>query len=339
MNSDELTRRSPNSETHCSVGALRKGDRINGTVLLVQDSNFKQTRDGKYFIQMVLRDRTGSVRAVRWEASHDLFASFSSTDFVQVTGRVEEFQQNLQVVVDKIKKVSPTDVDLADFLPTSVRSPDEMEQELLEHIAAMADPDLRALLVAIVEDPEIRPHLLRCPAGKTLHHAYLGGLLEHILSLINSAKLIVKNYPQLNVDLLVTAAVVHDLGKIQELSYERAFGYTDRGQLVGHIGLGILILAEKTQSLPNFPQDHRMHLEHIIASHHGELEFGALKVPMTSEAMAFHFIDNLDAKMAMLTDLERELRPSSSEPGGARWTEYKPALSRRIYFPCGSSAQ
>ena len=313
---------------------MRKGDRINGTVLLVQDSNFKQTRDGKYFIQMVLRDRSGSVRAVRWEASHELFASFSSADFVRITGRVEEFQQNLQVVVDKITKVSPADVELADFLPTSSRPAAEMERELLEHIAAMTDPHLRDLLVAIAENPEIRPQLLRCPAGKTLHHAYIGGLLEHILSLVNASKLIAKNYPRLNVDLLVAASVIHDLGKVRELSYDRAFGYTDQGQLVGHIGLGLLMLTEAAKSLPDFPQEHLVHLEHIIASHHGELQFGALKVPMTPEAIAFHFLDNMDAKMAMVEDLERELPPQRNDkPDEARWTEFKPALGRRIYFP------
>ena len=315
------------------VSSLRKGDRIDGEVLLVEASNFKQTRDGKYFIQLVLRDRTGAVRAVRWEASHDLYQSFSAGDFIRINGRVEEFQQNPQVVIDRIEKVAAETVNSDDFLPVSKRGAEEMERELQGHVAAIRNPHLRNLLTSFLEDPDIRRGLIRCPAGKTLHHAYLGGLLEHILSLIGAARLLAKNYPRLDADFLVAAAFLHDIGKISELTYSSSFGYSDRGQLVGHIGVGLVMIAEKVSLLRDFPEETRVHLEHIIASHHGLPEHGALKVPMTAEAIAFHFLDDLDAKMAMVEDLERELPDPSAREGEGRWTDYKPALGKRIYFP------
>ena len=164
---------------------------------------------------------------------------------------------------------------------------------------------------------------------------YKRQLLEHILSLVNVAKLVASNYSNLNADILVAAAILHDIGKVRELSYERGFGYTDEGQLVGHIGLGLILITETASKLPDFPPEHLFHLQHIIASHHGVPEHGALKLPMTPEAIAFHFLDNLDAKMAMLNDMDHETGggdAQSSGPGG-RWSEYKPSLSRRIYFP------
>ena len=317
-----------------SVAGLRKGDRLNGQILLVEISNFKQTRNGKYFIQLALRDRTGSVRAVRWEASRELYNSFSQGDFVRVDGRVEEFQQNLQVVVDGIERVDDDSVPLADFLPVAARELDDMEEELLGVVAGMQNGPLKDLLLRIVTDSDTRNRLKRCPAGKSVHHAYIGGLLEHILSLIAAARQIAKLYPQLDGDLLVAAAVLHDIGKIEELSYDRTFSYTDSGQLVGHIGLGMILVSEKAKSVEGFPPELLNHLLHIIASHHGEPEHGALKTPMSAEAIAFHFIDNLDAKMAMLVNLRQEMENAEAATEQSRnWTEFKPNLGKKIYFP------
>jgi 3'-5' exoribonuclease len=300
----------------------------------VQEANFKQTRNSKYFIQLVLRDKTGSIRAVRWEATPEMFNSFTTEDFLRIDGRVEEFQQNLQIVVDALSRVPPEEVDHENFLPTSQRNLEEMERELLEAIASIQDPHVRKLLTLFVEDPEIRSRLLRCPAGKTLHHAVLGGLLEHILSLIGAVRLVVRNYPGLNVDVLTAAAFLHDIGKIHELSYQRSFSYTDEGQLVGHIGIGLLMLREKASAIPDFPKDLLYHLEHIIVSHHGLPEHGALKLPMTAEAITFHYLDNLDAKLSMLTSLREDLaRTQEITDTDRRWTDYKPPLGRRIFFP------
>ncbi len=315
-----------------SVASLQKGDRLDRVVLLVQTSNFKQTRDGKFFIQLILRDRTGTVRGVRWEASQELYRSFGEGDFIRLSGRVEEFQQKPQVVVDEVERIEAEAVNADDFLPVSSRSIDEMERELQENVASLQDPHLRALITLFIEDPEILQRLRRCPAGKTLHHAYVGGLLEHILSLMGAVRLVARNYPRLNADLLLASAFLHDIGKLHELSYTSYFGYSDRGQLVGHLGVGLVMIAEKIRRLENFPEELHTHLEHIIASHHGLPEHGALKSPMTPEAIAFHYLDNLDAKMAMLDDMEKSL-PAAGESGKGRWTDYKPALGQRIYFP------
>ena len=316
------------------VAALRKGDRIQGGVFLVEEANFKQTRNSKYFIQLVLRDRTGSIRGVRWEANQELYDSFSVEDFIKISGRVEEFQQNLQVVIDSLVPVPPDSVQHEDFLPTAARPLDEMERQLEEEVATVEDPHIRALLTAFLSDKALRRALVRCPAGKTLHHAYIGGLLEHILSLIGAAKLVVKNYPKLRRDVLIAAAILHDIGKVREISHSKAFNYTDEGQLVGHIGIGLLLLSEKAKTLPGFPEETLIHLQHIVASHHGLAEHGAIKPPMTPEAIAFHYLDNLDAKLAMLESLERELSLSGQAAGEERrWTEFKPSLGRRIFFP------
>jgi 3'-5' exoribonuclease len=316
------------------VALLRKGDRIASGVYLVEESNFKQTRNSKFFIQLVLRDRSGSIRGVRWEATQDLYESFSAQDFLRISGRVEEFQGNLQIIVDELARVPPDSVNHEDFLPVSERPAAVMERELLEEVAAVQDPHVKALLMAFLDDPEIRKSIVRCPAGKVLHHACIGGLLEHILSLMSAARLIAKNYPRLRVDILVAAAFLHDIGKIRELTYARAFNYTDEGQLVGHIGIGLLLLAEKARTIPDFPKELLVHLQHIIASHHGLAEHGAIKPPMTPEAIAFHYLDNLDAKLSMLDVLEKELQLSDEATGDdRRWTDFKPSLGRRIYFP------
>jgi 3'-5' exoribonuclease len=324
----------PPPELKTPVAQLRKGARISGTVYLVQESNFKQTRNSKNFIQLMLRDRTGTIKAVRWEASQELFGSFGAEDFVRISGRVEEFQQQLQIVVDEIVRVPPEAVDQADFLPVSPRDPAEMESELLAAVASVQDAHVKALLLSLLEDPEVRSGILRCPAGKILHHAYIGGLLEHILSLVGAARLIAKNYPALNVDLMIAAAIIHDIGKIRELSYARSFGYTDEGQLVGHLGIGLLLIAEKVRAIPDFPRELHLHLEHIILSHHGLPEHGAVKVPMTAEAIAFHYLDNLDAKLAMVAGLRKDLEIQGEiSDRERRWTDYQPALGRRIFFP------
>lgn len=317
-----------------AVSALRKGDRVANGTFLVESANFKQTRNNKYFIQLVLRDRTGSIKAVRWDASQELFSSFSSEDFLQINGRVEEFQQQLQIVVDDLRRVPPESVDFEEFLPVALRDPGEMERELLESVASVENPSIKALLSSFLEDQNIRKALLRCPAGKVLHHAYVGGLLEHILSLIGAAKLLARNYPCLNADILVAAAVLHDIGKIRELSYTHSFGYTDEGQLMGHIGIGILLLEEKAKGIPGFPDDLLLHLQHIIVSHHGLPEHGAMKPPMTPDAIAFHYLDNLDAKLAMVDSLKQELHSADeATEQERRWTDFKPSLGRRIFFP------
>jgi 3'-5' exoribonuclease len=310
----------------CDLG---KGMRVE-QVFLVEVSNFKQTRNGKFFIQLELRDRTGSIKAIRWEATSDLYESFDVDDFIRISGRVEEFQGNLQIIVDDLQPVVAEQVDLTDFLPRTSRDIPAMFLELKSIVEEVKNPFVRRLLLDFLEDPEVRSGLERCPAGKALHHAYIGGLLEHTLSLANAARRIAPNYPQLDPSLLIAGALLHDIGKIREISFTRSFGYTDIGQLVGHIPIGITWVEEKSKAIQGFPRDLLIHLQHIIASHHGLLEHGAVKAPMTAEAIAFHYLDDLDAKLGSLETIKREQRLGA---GGDRWSIWNPALGRRLFFP------
>ena len=325
----------PPSPKNCRVAGLRKGDKVSGAVFLVAASNFKQTRNQKHFIQMSLRDSSGAIKAIRWDANQRIYSSFGVDDFLRVDGRVEEFQSSLQLIVDNLERVDPRGVDTTNFLPVSDRNPLEMEQELTQAIAEVGNPHLKQLLLKVVEDPQIRPALRKCPAGKALHHAYVGGLLEHICSLIEAVRLISQHYRQLDRDVLFAAAILHDIGKVQELSFTRNFRYTDRGQLLGHIATGLAIVGEKAREIPELPDELLVHVEHIIVSHHGIPEHGALKLPMTAEAIAFHYLDNLDAKLATLMAIEQELDQQEEGRGAVpgKWTDFKPHLGRKLYFP------
>lgn len=315
---------------------LQRGQRVD-QVFLVEESNFKQTRNGKYFIQMELRDGTGSIRAIRWEASREIYESFAADDFIRVLGRVEEFQQHLQIIIDALEPRTMDSVDLSDFLPRTEKDIPQMMEELRSIIGETRNPFVRRLLQDFLEDPEVRSGLPRCPAGKSLHHAYIGGLLEHILSLACAARRLAPNYPQIDGDLLVAGALLHDIGKLRELSFSGSFRYTDYGQLVGHIPIGITWVKEKAEAIEGFPQDLRIHLEHIVASHHGLPEYGAVKPPMTAEAMAFHHLDDLDAKLASLETIRKEQKLGGGPE--SRWSLWNPVLGRRLYFPCGGNGE
>lgn len=326
-----MERIAPKAEpARISCADLQRGQRVD-QVFLIETWNFKQTRNGKYFIQMELRDRTGSIKAIRWEATPELYSSAGTDAFIRVSGRVEEFQQHLQIIVDELSPMNEDGVDLSEFLPHTTRDIPAMYAELCKLVDAVKDASLRRLLGDFLNDPEVRNGLMRCPAGKALHHAYIGGLLEHVLSLARAARCLSPNYPQIDGDLLVAGAVLHDIGKLRELSFARSFRYTDLGQLVGHIALGITWVEEKARKIPGFPADLLAHLQHIIASHHGLPEHGAVKPPMTQEAMAFHFLDDLDAKLASLDAIRKTERLGGDAL--TRWSVWNPVLGRRLFFP------
>jgi 3'-5' exoribonuclease len=321
---------SPKRPPHCLVADLRAGDRVE-QVFLIETSNFKQTRNNKCFIQAELRDRSGSIKGLRWEADRALFDRFQADRFILVTGRVEEFQQHLQIVIDAVRDVDESQVEVEFFLPRTTRDIDAMEAELHALVAGCANEDLKRLLEACLHDPEIRAGLRRAPAGKTLHHATIGGLLEHIVSLCRASDLLAKNYPQLDRDLLQTGAILHDIAKIRELAYARAFRYTDEGQLVGHIAIGVAWVWEKARALDGFPEALLTQVLHLIASHHGDPAHGAIKPPMTPEAIALHYLDNLDAKLALLETVQREQK-LGRRGSGENWSDWHPAMGTRLFF-------
>jgi 3'-5' exoribonuclease len=221
--------------------------------------------------------------------------------------------------------ISDEDVSFADFFPASAREPDEMFAELRETINGIGNEHIRALLDALMDDPEIGPRFKLAPAAKTVHHAYLGGLLEHVLSLCQLCKMTAAHYPIVDLDLLLAGAVLHDIGKIEELSYRRSFGYTDDGQLLGHIIIGLRMVGEKLRDLPDFPPKLRTLIEHILISHHGQLDFGSPKIPVFPEALLFHFLDNIDSKMENM----RVVINNDSQIEGC-WTRYVPPLERYL---------
>ena len=296
---------------------------VSAFLVQAKDVRFKKTGEG--YLSLSLSDKTGEVEAKIWENIEEFAPLFERDDFIKVKGAVQVFRKKPQLTVHKLRRLEEKDVDLADFFPRSSRDTEEMWQELGGTVAAIEDPHLRALLEKIIADPEIAARLKRAPAAKTLHHAYLGGLLEHILSLCRLAKLVLQNYSGLNQDLVIAGVLLHDLGKIYELSYSRSFNYTSDGQLLGHMILEIEILHKKLAELPDFPRPLQTLLEHLIISHHGQYEFGSPKLPMFPEALLLHYLDDMDSKLqGMQTLIAKEAALEGD------WTGFLPSLGRPL---------
>ena len=284
------------------VAELEANKVATGT-FLVQSKEIRQKKTGEPYLSLLLSDRTGDIDAKMWDNVADVMHTFERDDFVRVKGLLQIYNNRPQLTIHKMQKVDEATVDLADFLPASKRDPGEMFRELRGIVASIGNPHLRRLLELILSDEDIARRYQKAPAAKFIHHAYLGGLLEHVLSLCGLCRLAVRHYPGLDEDLLLAGAILHDIGKIYELSYARSFGYTTEGQLLGHIMIGLRLIEAKLAQVPDFPPRLRMLLEHLVLSHHGSLEFGSPKVPMFPEALLLHYLDDLDAKMACMTSL------------------------------------
>jgi len=265
--------------------------------LLVLSKEIRQKKTGEPYLTLHLADRTGEIEAKMWDNVAEVLDAFQRDDFVKVKGLVQIYQNRVQFTVHKLRRLDDHEVDLSDYFPCSDRDPEEMFRELRGIVAAFSDSNLRALLDAVFSDAELVRLYKMAPAAKSIHHAYRGGLLEHVLSLCTLSRLVGSHYPQIDVDLLTTGAILHDVGKLEELSYARSFGYSPDGQLLGHITLGLRLLNKTFDRLPDFPPRLRTLIEHMVLSHHGELEFGSPKTPMFAEALLLHHLDNLDSKM------------------------------------------
>ena len=292
---------------------------------LVQSKEVRQKKTGEPYLSLSLADKTGDIDAKMWDNVAEIVNTFDRDDFVRAKGRVQVYQNRLQFTVHRLQRFDESEVDFADFFPASKRDPDEMFAELRGIVAGLSDPHIRALLTAFLDDEEIGSRYRRAPAAKSVHHACLGGLLEHVLSLCGLCKVCAAHYEFIDLDLLIAGAVLHDIGKIYELSYDRGFGYSDEGQLLGHIVIGLRLIDEKLRDLPDFPKKLRTLVEHIVVSHHGALEFGSPKTPVFPEALLFHFLDNIDSKMENM----RVLIGRDKQVEGA-WTSYSPALERYV---------
>ncbi len=266
---------------------------------LVQSKERKVSSNGSAYLDLELRDATGSIKAKVWDADR-LRAEFEAGEVVRVDGRVDSYKGAPQIIVRAIARCRPEEVNLLDFLPKSDLDPEAMAARLGERLRRMPEGPLRTLVLAVVEDPEIAPKFKLAPAATAFHHAYLGGLLEHVLSLVELGDLVSDHYPSLDRNLILAGLVLHDVGKIEELDYASGFRYTTRGQLLGHIVLSLEIVREKMRAIEGFPAALADQIEHMLLSHHGKLEFGSPKEPAFPEALVVHYLDDMDSKLASM---------------------------------------
>ncbi len=300
-------------------------------VFLVADKQLRANRQGNLYLHLELRDKTGTVGARLWNASEALASRFEPGDYLHARGKVQVFQGALQIILSNIEVVDPARIDPVEFLPRSASDVSRLMGRLRELLFGLGNPHLRSLVECFLIDEAFVRKFTTAPAGIKNHHAYQSGLLEHVVTMLDAAWRIAPLYPDLDRDLLLAGIFLHDLGKIDELSYERAFGYTDEGQLVGHLVMGVCLVREKAKKAEDltgepFPVELRLRLEHMIVSHHGSHEFGSPKLPMTTEAVALHYLDNLDAKIHTFT---REIRDDPARESS--WTPFHQSLGRRLF--------
>lgn len=294
------------------------------TFLLVQSKEIRFKRSGEPYLSLRLSDRSGQLEAKMWDGVADVASSFERDDVIKVHGIVQLYRDRLQMTVQKLRPAQQDEIEIGDYLPQTARDIEEMFGVVRAAADGMQNAHLRQLLQSFLDDPETAAKFKRAPAAKTLHHAFIGGLLEHVVSLLNLARLIAGNYDFIDLELLQTGVILHDMGKIEELSYERAFGYTNEGQLLGHIIIVLRMIDQKCRQIPDFPPRWKMLVEHMVLSHHGKYEFGSPKLPMFPEALMLNYIDDLDSKLESM----RASLDQSQGPG--EWTAYNPSLERML---------
>jgi 3'-5' exoribonuclease len=291
---------------------------------LVCEKEVRNTREGRAYLRLELGDRSGTIEARMWEQFEIPAKDIHRDDFVKVQARVEIYRNKPQLSLVQLRLAKPEEIDLADYLPHTAADVEKMWAQLLAYAESIGDPWLKNLVMGIIADPEVAKCYKRAPAAKVMHHAYLGGLLEHVISLCGMAKAVSGHYPELDIDLLLTAAILHDLGKLQELCYERAVGYTTEGQLLGHIVMELETVTRAIDKIDRFPPALKTVVQHLLISHHGQYEFGSPKLPMIREAMVFHYLDDLDSKLAAV---RVALASGASDE---EWSAYSGALGRKF---------
>jgi len=304
---------------------VRHENKVITSTFVVVAKQIKPKKTGEPYLALTLGDRSGQLEAKMWDNVEEVLEAFEQDDFLKVKGLINKYKQRFQLTIHKLRKLGDSEIEFADYLPKTTKDIDALWQTLTSFVSGFQNPHLRTLVQAFMADPEISAAYRNAPAAKTLHHAYIGGLLDHVVSLFRSCDLICKNYPQINRDLLLTGAFLHDIGKIHELTYNRSFSYTTKGQLLGHMIIELEMLQAKLALQPDFPEALKTLVEHLIISHHGQYDFGSPKLPMFPEALMLHYLDDLDSKMeAMRAHFERE----SSLDGP--WTSYNASLGRPL---------
>ncbi len=292
---------------------------------VVVSKQVKPKKTGEPYLALTLGDRSGQLEAKMWDNVEDALDAFDQDDFVKVKGLINKYKNRFQLTIHKLRPLGDAEIDFADYLPKTTKDVGQLWQTLADFVSSFQNPHLKALVEAFMSDPRLAEAYRNAPAAKTLHHAYIGGLLDHVVSLCKSCDLLCRNYPQINRDLLLTGVFLHDIGKIHELAYNRSFSYTTRGQLLGHMVIELEMLHAKIAQVPGFPDELKTLIEHLIISHHGQYEFGSPKLPMFPEALMLHYLDDLDSKLeSMRAHFEREA--GSEGP----WSSYNPSLGRPL---------
>ena len=314
---------------HLYVKDIEPGQQIQDIYMVTQPV-LRNTTRGDLYIAMFLSDKTGKVNSRVWQATQELYQSIPGEGFVAIRGKSELYQGNMQIVINDVQVIEPDQVKLMDYMPRTEKNIGNMFEEFKAIIGEITNPDLKALTQAFFADTDLMKQFCIAPAAMQMHHNYLGGLLEHTLSMATVAKVLFPLYPKIQKDLVLAAIFLHDIAKTQELSYKIGFGYTDRGQLLGHIIQGTQMITQKADELKAagtpVNEDILDSLLHIIVSHHGQYEYGSPKLPATPEAFMVNYIDNLDAKMNQTATLiENDLGD------GGNWTSYQRSLETRLY--------
>ena len=296
------------------------------TTFLVKDKEVRTAKNGNSYLSLTLGDKSGSLDAKMWDNVAEVEPTFGRDDFVKVRGQVRLFNNRQQLTIHRIRRCQESEVDLGDFLPKTTSDVEQMFGDLLALVGRIGNPHLGKLLENLLNDAEFAAKFKLAPAAKSLHHARLGGLLEHTLSLCRLCHGMAEHYPELDLDLLLTGAVLHDIGKTDELSYSRSFAYTTEGQLLGHMILELDLINRKMAEIEDFPPRLKTLVQHLIISHHGEYEFGSPKLPMFPESLVLHYLDNLDSKLASMLDLIAG--DTGTDP---EWTPYNRMFERPLF--------
>lgn len=304
---------------------IRPGDKILDS-FLVAEKNLAFSQKGSPYLNLRLKDRTGEVEGKIWENADEWDKQFKKGDVIQVQSRAVSFKNTLQLSIHDIEKLDEPDINPADFFPTAGRDIEEMFTELMSYVGEMETPYLKSLLESFFKDEAIAMLFKKAPAAKTFHHVYIGGLLEHTLSVVQLLEQVADHYNGIDRDMLITGGLLHDIGKIYEFSYDRIIDYSDQGRLVGHIVIGVEMLDKKIATINDFPEHAAMELRHLLLSHHGTQEFGSPKRPKTLEALIVHYIDDLDAKVNAFQGYIDE-----SPDDDSKWTPFHRLFERFIY--------
>ncbi len=313
------------------VDQIKERERIE-SIFLVRDKTTAMAKNGKPYMTLKIMDRTGEVEGRIWDRVDEFSRQFDKNDFILINAKASVYMGKMQVVIQDLKKIDESLVDLSDFLPVSKRSQSEMRQELDQILDSLTDRYIATLLRSFFDDPEFFALYSKAPAAKAMHHVFLGGLLEHSLAVVGLAIDVAARYPQVNRDLLICGALLHDIGKVRELSYQRSFDYTDEGKLLGHIVIGVQMVEDHIRQIDGFPTELSMLIKHLLLSHHGQYDFGSPKRPKFLEAVILNFIDDLDSKInGVQTHIDKE--PDRE----GNWTSYHRLYDR--YFYTGATAQ